>query len=119
MNIWQKPQTYDMCLENLGNGKTLGPNNIPNIIKKMPTRFHKLMLLFFTHYYKQKIQASWKTSHTIFLFKKHNPHHLINYRPIALTNTKYKLFTSTITSILAIYGEQHQILHDNQKGFES
>ena len=40
-----------------------------------------------------------------------------NHRPIALVNTIYKLFTSTLTSILSTYGERHQILHDSQEGF--
>ena len=47
--------TYDICLKNLTNGKIPGPDNIPNaILKIMPPRFHKLLLLFFTHCYKQR-----------------------------------------------------------------
>ena len=45
--------TYDICLKNLTNGKIPGPDNIPNaILKFMSSRFHKLLLLFFTHCYK-------------------------------------------------------------------
>ena len=51
--------------------------------------------------------------------KKGNPHHLTNHRPIALANTIYKLFTSTLTSLLSAYGEKHQILHDSQEGFRA
>jgi hypothetical protein len=114
-------QTYDLCLKNLTTGKTPGPDKIPNaILKSMPPRFHKLLLLFFTHCYKQKqIPASWKSSLTILLYKKGNPHHLTNHRPIALANTIYQLFTSTLTSILSTYGEKHQILHDSQEGFRA
>jgi hypothetical protein len=84
----------------------------------MPPKFHTLLFLFFLHCYKQrKIPASWKTSLTILLYKKGNPTELANYRPIALANTIYKLFTSTFTSILSAYGEQYQILHDSQEGF--
>jgi hypothetical protein len=86
----------------------------------MSPRFHTLLVLFFTHCYKQKrILASWKTSHTILLYKKGNPHCLSSHRPIALANTIYKLFTSTLTSILSTYGERHQILHDSQKRFKT
>src|SRR6202022_244730 len=86
----------------------------------MPPRFHTLLLLFFTYSYKQKqIPKSWKTSLTILLYKKRNPHHLTNHRPIALANTIYKLFTSTLTSILSTYGEKYQILHDSQEGFRA
>jgi hypothetical protein len=60
---------------------------------------------------------SWKTSLTILVYKKGNPTHLSNYCPIALANTIYKLFTSTLTTILIAYKEKHQILHNSQKGF--
>ena len=113
--------SYDICLKNLTNGKIPGRDNIPNVIlKTMPPRFHKLLLLFFTHCYKQRqIPDSWKTSLTIFLYKKGNSQHLTNHRPIALGNTIYKLFTSTLTSILSAYGEKYQILHDSQEGFRA
>jgi hypothetical protein len=110
-----------MCLKYLSNNKTPGPDKIPNsILKNMPANFHKLLLLFFTHCYKQKqIPASWKTSLTILLYKKGNPAQLTNHRPIALANTIYKFFTSTLTYILSAYGEENQILHDSQEGFRA
>lgn len=46
------------------------------------------------------------------LYKKGDPHHLTNHRPIAFANTIYKLFTNTLTSILSAYGGKHQILHE-------
>ena len=114
-------ETYDFCLKNLGNNKAPGPDKIPNsILKNMPPRFHKLFFLFFKHCYKQKqIPASWKTSLTVLLYKKGDPSQLTNHRPIALANTIYKLYTSTLTSILSAYGERYQILHDSQEGFRA
>ena len=86
----------------------------------MPTSFHHILFLFFTHCYKLKqIPTSWKISLTILLYKKGDPSILTNYRPIALANTIYKLFTSTLTLILSAYGERHQILHDSQEGFRA
>ena len=113
--------TYDTCLRNLGNNKTPGPDRIPNsILKHMPPRFHKLLFLFFIHCYKQKqIPSSWKTSATILLYKKGDPSILPNHRPIALANTIYKLYTSTLTSILSSYREKYKILHDSQEGFRA
>jgi hypothetical protein len=110
-------ETYDFCLKNLGNNKAPGPDKIPNsILKNMPPRFHKLLFLFFKHCYKQKqILASWKTSLTVLLYKKGDPSLLTNHRPIALANTIYKLYTSTLTSILSAYSERYQILHDSQE----
>ena len=113
--------TYDMCLKNLASNKTPGPDKIPNIIlKNMPECFHNILFLLFSHCYKQKqIPTSWKISLTILLYKKGDPSKLTNHRPIALANTVYKFFTSTLTSILSAYGEKHQILHDSQEGFRA
>jgi hypothetical protein len=52
-----------------------------------------------------------------FYTKKSDPTLFSNHRPIALANTIYKLFTSTLTTILSGYGKKYQILHDSQEGF--
>ena len=108
-------ETYNLCLKNLVNNKTPGPNRIPNsILKNMPHSFHHILFLFFTHCYKSKqTPNSWKMSLTILLYKKGDPSLLTNHRPIALANTLYKFFTSILTSILSTYSERHQILHDS------
>jgi hypothetical protein len=108
-----------LSIKHLTIGKVPRLDQIPNtILKQMPPQFHSLLFLFFTHCYKQhKIPASWKTSLTILLYKKGNPTHLTNHKSIALANTIYKLFTSTLSSILSAYGEQYQILHNSQEGF--
>ena len=86
----------------------------------MPDSFHRILFLFFTHCYKLKqIPASWKISLTILLYKKGDPSLLSNHRLIALANTIYKLFTSSLTLILSAYGERHQILHHSQEGFRA
>ena len=86
----------------------------------MPTNFHHILFLFFTHYYKLKqISTSWKISLTILLYQKGDPSILTNHRPIALANTIYKFFTNTLTFILSAYDERHQILHDSQEGFRA
>ena len=114
-------ETYHMCLKHLSNNKTPCPDKIHNsILKNMPESFHKLLFLFFTHCHKQKkIPASWKISLTILLYKKEDPAQLPNHRPIALANTIYKFFTSTLTYILSAYGENHQILRDSQEEFRT
>jgi hypothetical protein len=84
----------------------------------MPSQFHDLLFLLFRQCYKQQqIPNSWKTSLTILLYKKSDPTTLTNHRPIALANTIYKFFTSTITAQLANYGEKYQILQNSQEGF--
>jgi hypothetical protein len=77
-----------------------------------------MLFLFFRHCYKQReIPNQWTHSKIILLHKKDDPIHLANDRPIALANIIYKLFTSTLTSLLTSYGEQHRILHFSQEGF--
>jgi hypothetical protein len=99
--------TYDLCLKYLSNSKAPGLDNIPNSISKnMPNQFHNLLFLLFQECYKQQIPNSWKTSLTILLYKKSDPSILTNHRPIALANTIYKLFTSTITTQFTNYGEK-------------
>ena len=112
-------EVYDNCLKRLTKGKAPGPDNIPNdIIKSLPTPWQDLLFLFFEHCYKKKeIPHYWKHSKTILLHKKEDPTHLSNYRPIALANTIYKLYTSTLTALLTNYGETHRILHFSQEGF--
>ena len=111
--------TYDRCVKRLTKGKAPGPDNIPNdIIKTLPPQCHDLIFLFFRHCYKQReIPTHWKHSKTILLHKKDDPTQLSNYRPIALANTIYKLYTSTLTTLLTSYGEQHRLLHFSQEGF--
>ena len=110
---------YDKCVKRLTKGKAPGPDNIPNdIIKTLPSQCHDLIYLFFHQCYQHKeIPTQWKHSKTILLHKKEDPTQLANYRPIALANTIYKLYTSTITTLLTSYGEQHRLLHFSQEGF--
>ena len=60
-----------------------------------------------------------ETSITILLYKKGDSSQLTNHRLITLANTIYKLYTSTLTSILSAYVERYQILHDSQEGFRA
>jgi hypothetical protein len=117
--IYFDKETYNLCLKNIATGKAPRPDKIPNsILKNMPPQFYTLLYLFFRQcYIKRQIPASWKTSITILLYHKGNPTSLSNHRPIALANTIYKVFTSTLTTILSAYGEKHQILNDSQEGF--
>ena len=111
---------YDLCLKHLSKNKSPGPDQIPNsILKNIPTRFHNMLFLLFSHCYKQQsIPLSWKNSNTVLLYKKGPPFHLSNHRSIALANTIYKLFTSILTTLLSSFGKKYQILHNSQEGFQ-
>ena len=49
------------------------------------------------------------------LYKKKENYHIKNYRPLALLNTDYKIYTKTIATKLADIS--HDILHEDQAGF--
>lgn len=57
-----------------------------------------------------------KYSKFILLCKKNDPLYLSNHKLIALGNTIYILYTSTLTTLLATYGERHILLHFNREG---
>jgi hypothetical protein len=112
-------EIYDECVSRLTKGKATGPDYIPNeIIKTLQPQYHDLLYKFFQLSYQVKrLPDSWKQSNTILLHKKDDTTILSNFRPISLACTIYKLFTSTLTTIISNYGEQHQILNDSQEGF--
>ena len=51
------------------------------------------------------------------LHKKGSEHDLGNWRPIALANTLYKVWTGVIAECLYKYAEQFNILSSAQEGF--
>ena len=59
----------------------------------------------------------WKQSHTLLLYKKGDPLQLSNYRPIALANTLYKVWTGVLTQVMSMYAEHFHLLSDCQEGF--
>ncbi|KAK6747781.1 hypothetical protein RB195_000773 [Necator americanus] len=44
----------------------------------------------------KNLLKKWKTSKTVLLYKKGDPHDISNYRPICLLSVIYKLFISEI-----------------------
>jgi len=75
--------------------KTPGPDDIPNeVFLLLPdeaiTAIHDLFKHMWRNHY---TPDQWKESVTILLYKKNSKLELGNYRPIALANTLYKLWT--------------------------
>ncbi len=107
------------CCKRLGNGKAPGPDDVFNeVIKMMPPRVKKLIhklfvIMWATGYTPDK----WKHSETRLIHKKGNAMDIGNYRPIALANTMYKLWTSCVQQVLNEYAEAHRILSGAQSGF--
>ena len=59
-----------------------------------------------------------KESQTMLLHKKGSEHDLGNWRPIALANTLYKVWTGVIAECLYKYAEHFDILSSTQEGFK-
>ena len=100
----------------LSQGGGLGTQ--PFSAHELPEAFHDAMHTLLLHVGKNgKTPISWKTSNTILLYKKGDPLTVKNYRPIALANTIYKLWTSIVTTLMSDFAEEHNILHEGKEGF--
>ncbi|KAK6744295.1 hypothetical protein RB195_011164 [Necator americanus] len=75
-----------------------GPDRIrPEHLKSLPSVLINTLARLFTRYLsKCKVPKQWKTSKTVLLYKKGDPHDIGNYRPICLLSVIYKLFTRVI-----------------------
>ncbi|GFT45786.1 retrovirus-related Pol polyprotein from type-2 retrotransposable element R2DM [Nephila pilipes] len=65
----------------------------------------------------RKVPSSWKQSETILIHKKGSTEDISNWRPIALSNTIYKLFTKCLARKLADWCSANDCLSNSQKGF--
>ncbi|KAK6765252.1 hypothetical protein RB195_025257 [Necator americanus] len=75
-----------------------GPDTIrPEHLKSLPPVLINTLARLFTRYLSEcKVPKQWKTSKTVLLYKKGDPHDIGNYRPICLLSVIYKLFTRVI-----------------------
>ncbi|KAK6762227.1 hypothetical protein RB195_023081 [Necator americanus] len=75
-----------------------GPDRIrPEHLKNLlPVLINTLAKLFTRYLSECKVPKQWKTSKTVLLYKKGDPHDIGNYRPICLLSVIYKLFTRVI-----------------------
>ncbi|KAK6732754.1 hypothetical protein RB195_016862 [Necator americanus] len=69
----------------------------PEHLKSLPPVLINTLARLFTRYLSEcKVPKQWKTSKTVLLYKKGDPHDIGNYRPICLLSVIYKLFTRVI-----------------------
>jgi len=122
VSILQHIRRYSLFCDNirsLSNGKQAGPDGVPNeLIKHLPdTVLQAIHKLFIIMWVTGHTPTSWKESSTILLHKKGSELDLNNYRPIALANTLYKLWTGVVHECLSTYAEHFDILSSQQEGF--
>ena len=115
----RNPALFQRCLRNTRLGKTPGPDNINNEMLQFSPELlkqavHKMFILIWLTGH---TPDRWKQSRTLLLCKKGDPLQLGNYRPIALANTLYKVWTGLLTSALSTYAEHFHLLSDCQEGF--
>ena len=109
---------YDI-LHYLPEGKAAGPDGVPNdIIKRMPKEFHDLLFRIMKKAWEgHHTPEGWKGSTVALLHKKGDPTRLRNWRPIALANCTYKLYTAVVTRLMTDDAEYRSVLNGSQEGF--
>ena len=108
-----------IVIAHLSNNKMPGPDEIPNeLLKHLPLSMHDAIhQLFILMWMTGTTPDGWKESETILLHKKNDESLLENYRPIALANTMYKLWTGMIQECMNVYADHNNILSNSQEGF--
>jgi hypothetical protein len=106
-------------LKYLPEGKAAGPDGIPNdIIQRMPREFHELLFRIMKKAWEgHHTPEGWKGSTVALLHKKGEPTELKNWRPIALANCTYTLWTAVVTRLMTDDAEYGSVLDGSQEGF--
>ena len=113
-------QDLDRVEKKLKKNKTPGEDLIANEIFTKMSKKTKEKLAKVMEYCRQTSQfpGGWKETEIRWLYKKDDPLEIKNYRPIALTDTLYKIFTRIMTSRLEQAVEKYGIIADEQQGFQ-
>ncbi|KAK6751078.1 hypothetical protein RB195_002821 [Necator americanus] len=92
------PSEIRHAIMSVRNRTAPGPDRIrPKHLKSLPPVLINTLARLFTRYLSEcKVPKQWKTSKTVLLYKKGDPHDIGNYRPICLLSVIYKLFTRVI-----------------------
>ncbi|KAK6758218.1 hypothetical protein RB195_015814 [Necator americanus] len=92
------PSEIRHAIMSVRNRTAPGPDRIrPQHLKSLsPVLINTLARLFTRYLSECKVPKQWKTSKTVLLYKKGDPHDLGNYRPICLLSVIYKLFTRVV-----------------------
>ncbi|KAK6735916.1 hypothetical protein RB195_018899 [Necator americanus] len=92
------PSEIRHAIMSVRNRTASGPDRIrPEHLKSLPPVLINTLARLFTRYLSEcKVPKQWKTSKTVLLYKKGDPHEIGNYRPICLLSVIYKLFTRVI-----------------------
>ena len=111
----------ERAIKKLKKNKTPGEDLIPNeiMINMDQDQRQKLANLLEQCRKTSKFPKGWKETELKWIYKKADPSQIANYRPIALTNTMYKIFTRVMTERLEKVTESFGIITDLQNGFRT
>eukprot|EP00854_Cymbomonas_tetramitiformis_P026556 gene26556-biopygen27500 len=111
-------QGYSKAVHTLNNNKAPGPTRTPNeILKYMPEDFHEALHALMLEMWNSKhVPLTWKKGTFCFHHKKGDVTLQQNYRPIALLEGVFKLYTSQIANMLSTFCETQGILAQAQEG---
>ncbi|KAK6751079.1 hypothetical protein RB195_002821 [Necator americanus] len=112
------PSEIRHAIMSVRNRTAPGPDRIrPKHLKSLPPVLINTLARLFTRYLSEcKVPKQWKTSKTVLLYKKGDPHDIGNYRPICLLSVIYKLFTRVILN--RIEKSWMKDSHESKQGFE-
>ena len=81
-----------------------------------PKHIQSLLFHICSHFITNPIPKQWLTAGIFLLYKKHDPHNPINYRPIALLQTIHKILASYAATALTFYATKYNLPHHSQYG---
>ncbi|KAK6756312.1 hypothetical protein RB195_014616 [Necator americanus] len=87
-----------------------GPDRIrPEHLKNLPPLFINTLARLFTRCLSEcKVPKQWKTTKTVLLYKKGDPHDIGNCRSICLLSVIYKFFTKVILNRIEKFLDEGQ-----------
>ena len=114
-------EELDVVMKNISNGTAPGPDRVPNELLKMFYKNDDFKIIFLKLLnlclIKKRTPNSWKNSHIFTIYKKGNPNNPLNYRPIALLPTTYKIYSTLINNRLSNFMEKNNCFSNMQGGF--
>ena len=113
------PQTQDQIEVKLSGATNTaaGPDGLEYRHLKMLDPQGKLLALIFSRVWELGIPEGWKVSRTVPIFKKGCTDDLVNFRPISLLCTQYKILSGLISQKLCATAADLRWISDEQKGF--
>ncbi|KAK3236172.1 hypothetical protein CYMTET_53672 [Cymbomonas tetramitiformis] len=118
INLRVDGEAYWQAVRKMKTNKAAGPMGVQNeILKQMPDRFHEqlceLMQLMWEN---RHTPLPWKKGYFCFHHKQGDVTQQKNYRPIALLDCLFELYTAVLTKMLADFCEINGMLSQAQEG---